>query len=141
MGIIKYKSRLKSLECLSLNYAQFWYCHSSFRKYKFNAYLLKVMPIISGKFNNFLKPFVNNRIAEIQNRFIRGANWAHIREYPADLVPQGLSSRALIVQTYGGTGKNGWRNIRSTHDLPEKCDFSFSVTIANEIFPTERFSD
>lgn len=100
---------------------------------------------------NLLKPFVNNRVAEIQ-KLTESFEWRHVptKENPADLVSRGLSPRALLCSDMWWHGpkwliqhKNYWpkSQIISEDNLPERRNFSLPVIISNQVFPFERFSN
>nr|CAH7716528.1 unnamed protein product [Callosobruchus chinensis] len=97
---------------------------------------------------NLLKPFVSNRVAEIQ-RLTETVEWRHVPTFdnPADIVSRGLSPKRLLQSDlwFHGptwlTNPDDWPIMpTSSVELPEKRKLCILSTNHQAYFPFERFS-
>nr|CAH7762481.1 unnamed protein product [Callosobruchus chinensis] len=97
---------------------------------------------------NLLKPFVSNRVAEIQ-RLTETVEWRHVPTFdnPADIVSRGLSPKRLLQSDlwFHGptwlTNPDDWPIMpTSSVELPEKRKLCILSTNHQTYFPFERFS-
>lgn len=99
---------------------------------------------------NVLKPFVANRVSEIQ-KTTNSFEWKHVPtlDNPADIISRGLEPKQLIKSEMWFHGplwlvrnSNEWPSIQPPIvDLPEKRNRCLVTSIPHTWFPFERFSN